>query len=356
MPAHGHAQELGSSTHPIVNGIRTPEVVNLTDGEIMAIGWISERGAPDSTFCTGTLITSRIVISAKHCFVNMDKRYQFGLGRMPNESRFIFDIEAIEIHPREDIALVFLTEDAVDAVPDLTPIRANRHTLDGSEGELVLERAIQAGGYGDTLSEAKGRFFTSVVLAEITSTYVIVDGQGASGLCRGDSGSGVITTNTLGYPVILGVEHAGDASCVDRDQLTRLDLPGVRDWIEQGIASTRDFYPDGGPCRGVDYLGRCVGSMAEWCEVGRLKRRDCAPEGRICAFVDRDSGYFCGPRLDCTPGELDCFGIGYGRDGFTDPTITGVAIVGACSFAPGAPVSFPWLLLLPVLAIRLRRR
>jgi hypothetical protein len=44
---------------------------------------------------------------------------------------------------------------------------------------------------------------------------------------------------------------------------------------------------------GVDYLGHCVGDVAEWCEDGVLQQRDCAGSGEVCRYIDDQIGYYC---------------------------------------------------------------
>ncbi|MBU0550924.1 hypothetical protein KJ940_05425, partial [Myxococcota bacterium] len=46
-------------------------------------------------------------------------------------------------------------------------------------------------------------------------------------------------------------------------------------------------------CEGLDFLGRCNGTIAEWCENGTFQSYDCAEEGLPCAYIDEEVGYFC---------------------------------------------------------------
>ena len=52
----------------IVNGTRHPQIVTLTEGEMLSIGFISDEEG--NNYCTGTLVSSRVVITAKHCVDN----------------------------------------------------------------------------------------------------------------------------------------------------------------------------------------------------------------------------------------------------------------------------------------------
>ncbi len=53
--------------------------------------------------------------------------------------------------------------------------------------------------------------------------------------------------------------------------------------------------PRPGPadCGGLDYAGRCVGSVAEWCGEAGVERVDCAQWNAPCGYVDDETGYYC---------------------------------------------------------------
>jgi hypothetical protein len=94
-------------------------------------------------------------------------------------------------------------------------------------------------------------------------------------------------------PVVLGVESSGDASCVDLDRLTRLDV------AVEFIASIAAGELPADPCEGLDYLGRCNGATAEWCDEGTFQSLDCALDGLRCDYVDDQTGYYCTEAIPC---------------------------------------------------------
>ena len=67
MFSFGLAQTTEVHRQSIVNGTRQPFVLPLTEAEQLAIGWLASYGTPNTPNCTGTLITSRVVLTAKHC-------------------------------------------------------------------------------------------------------------------------------------------------------------------------------------------------------------------------------------------------------------------------------------------------
>ncbi|MCA9547556.1 MAG: trypsin-like serine protease, partial [Myxococcales bacterium] len=173
----------------IVNGTREPQVLPMTPGEQLAIGYLFPTGSPGAPFCTGTLIDPRHVITARHCVEGRTAANTgFAIGHDPSGPRGTFALEAIHPHPEVDAALLVLNGDARRAAPELRPLPANRADLSGVAGQALIGQPVDVAGYGETQDAARaGRWFAQVILAEITRTFVVVDGRGRQGLCFGDS-------------------------------------------------------------------------------------------------------------------------------------------------------------------------
>lgn len=356
------ADPIGEAGQAIRNGTRTPQIVPLTEGQQLAIGFVYTPGNPSNPFCTGTLVASRVVVTASHCTRGMGPdAVAFGIGLDPADPVALFPLAQVSEYPDPEIdaALLFLAGDAVAEVPEVEPMPVNRTPLGGADGDSIVGRQVEVAGYGDTGDPSvSGRFFASVTLAEIDPEFVVVDGRGLQGLCFGDSGGPVITLNAAGAPVLLGVEHGGDDSCVGRDYLTRLDLLG--DWLMAAVAATEPLVQAGGPCGALSFQGRCVGNTAEWCdEGGRVASVDCGAHGRACGFIDDETGYYCTTTKACELGD----------DGrcVDDPEVAGfipdgaqrVEYVGGCAVDPASRASgsrpLCGLALLLLLLIRRRR-
>lgn len=74
-----------------------------------------------------------------------------------------------------------------------------------------------------------------------------------------------------------------------------------------------------GTCEGVDFAGRCEGSVAVWCQSGEQRRRDCAVVGQPCRYIDGAVGYYCDERVLLDAG----FDAGGGeRDSGSDAALT----------------------------------
>jgi hypothetical protein len=274
---------LETRAQDIRNGTREPEAVALTPGQVLALGWLFQAGDPSANFCTATLIGPTTIITASHC--TQGSRPQdmgFGVGLMPSDPDATFRVAAIYDHPQLDMSVIALSENALDRLPQLEPIPVNTADPSSLEGTEV-----QVGGYGETYDRTRsGRYFATVLLSQVRGDEIVVDGQGRQGLCFGDSGGPVIGVLGPG-PVVMGVESWGDQSCVDVDHLTRTDVDPdfIRSILDGGAP------PDA--CNGLDYLGHCVGQVAEWCEGGALQSVDCIAEGGHCDYVDDQTGWYC---------------------------------------------------------------
>ena len=96
-------------------------------------------------------------------------------------------------------------------------------------------------------------------------------------------------------------------------ELRRFDCGGCGwacGWVNDGIGydclSFVGDEPEAGavsddPCDGLDYSGRCDGSVAEWCDGGEYRQVDCAGRGQICDFVDEQIGYYCQEPQESVP-------------------------------------------------------
>lgn len=296
----------------IVNGSETfdKEVVALRDGQILAIGSIMRRRSETrwENHCTGTLIGPDTVLTAAHCTFDRENRrhidpseLSFALGADVSQPVERFNINAIRAHPSSridaedalhDVALLRLDRDATAAVADLEPLEFNCEALD--EASLVGS-LVQNVGYGitttiDPIPPNTLRLWTTEEVTELLDEEFIVDGQGVSSVCRGDSGGPSLRTMPDGQVRIIGTVSWGDASCVDRDHFTRID--GNCAFIEETQQG----------CREVTEAGSCDQDVASFCEEGWLRAMDCTLEGSTCENID---GRFRCAELQCSGETVD---------------------------------------------------
>ena len=285
-------KEQTTQTQPIFYGTRDPQVIQMSDGEILAVGWLHQRGYPYSNFCSGTIIAPQVVITASHCFTNDSsaRNIGFGIGDFPHTPRATFNVSEVHIHPEVDAAMLILAENATQRVPELVPININRtapHNLVGNQ--------LEGSGFGRTHDGSDGRYFALVYLDYVFDSLLTINGRGEHGMCFGDSGGPLLGPG----PVVLGVESNGDSSCVGQDNMTRLDV--IAGWIDEATGEIVDT------CDGLDYLGRCNGTIAEWCNEGTISQHDCSSDGLTCGYVNDQIGYYCTEETQADP----CDGLDY---------------------------------------------
>ena len=212
----------------------------------------------------------------------------FGVGLLPREADHTFTVAQAVAHPRLDAAVLILEEDTSVVDPEILPIEMNRDMI--PEGLVGTE--VEAAGYGETYDASReGRYFAVVQLTTIANTEVVVDGRGRQGICFGDSGGPVMTTDSDGKTMVLGVESWGDPSCLGVDHLTRLDV--ISDWIDDVVANYLEVEQLSPECRAAGPDGRCQDEILTWCQEGEVLSRDCAEEGLRCKPRESAEGNDC---------------------------------------------------------------
>jgi hypothetical protein len=299
--------------------------------------------------CTVSKVGPKLLLTAAHCVLDTqtrDVRADFKPGRKLTlraragaEFRSV-SIDRTEIVPRAldacrrtyaclktidvaalsdvpDVAVVVLNEELIDiptATVDIeavkqgdpltivgygcvTGVRSADHDgkLRAADVKAVpTEAVVHAGSY---LSNRLAK-----TLEEVGGNYVITPGPkmagDAGGLCPGDSGGPVYRKGTnviVGVNASYSFEVGGDIPVTNWH--TRLDAQarhGVAAWLESvGVSMSKPCAEAGctavnrDPCHGLDYTGKCSGSVIEWCQDGEYKKTDCTAktDGRTqCGF------------------------------------------------------------------------
>ena len=248
----------------------------------------------------------------------------FGVGADLAAPDYIFPVRQVIPHPDyvgerpQDVAVLVLGERVSEVAVDVEPLPVltaePSSGLEGATAEVV--------GVGVTeLSEYNTQqYWTTEVLKTVTSDLLLVDGEGRTGLCFGDSGGPILLPLDGGPPTVLGVLSAGDESCAGEDEFAPLVL--AREILEPVLESP-EF------CSSLGDAGRCQGDIAQWCEGGRPQqeccsfgceqdqqgRYRCRSEDDLCAELGSGAACVAGQLVSCAGGtatRLVCAACGAG--------------------------------------------
>jgi uncharacterized protein (TIGR03382 family) len=289
--------ELASSVAPITNG-------TLTTGDPSVVALV--RTGAKTAFCTGTLISPRVVITAAHCVEpGVTDHTQVFFGADLGAPGTFIDVVYAEQAPgfdraalTNDVALLVLAEPSPEPPRPLWQL-----ALDPA----FVGRTIRIVGFGST----GGPSNTFMLKREAVATIAELDAKTflfhpePSQTCAGDSGGPAFSTID-GVEYLIGIARSGDPGCVMFARHTRSD-PFVASFIAPFLADTADGAAEvGDPCY---YPENCTSHLCSsapddprirYCSRTCASGADC-PLGMACH--DSGSGLQCVLPLP-TPGAL----------------------------------------------------
>lgn len=210
----------------VVNGLLEPSLFPIDAKTQRAVGaFVDDLGKP---FCTGTLVSPHVVLSAAHCGIEAGDTFVIGADLAAPEATanvvsVVRRLPWTGLGTAHDQLLALLDRDL-----DVTPIVV-------SSRAPVAGESVQGVGYGLMAPDSSPnslRWWVVEPVTAVSDAWFSVDGLGQRGLCNGDSGGPALIASATSVPTLVGTVSQGAVSCVGEDLYSLVDAA----WVAQVLA------------------------------------------------------------------------------------------------------------------------
>lgn len=236
----------------IINGQTADKESDIVKSTVALVLVEADR---TKSFCTGTLVSKDIIVTAAHCVEPMTSGYQVqvSFGNETFSSKNEGELREIDrFYTYDMVNPIMGNPDAVRTINDLrdvavikllttAPKWATPIAILGSEASLNVGQQVTVAGFGrmeeDKAAMAKYLQVTQLDIRGVGSKRIELDQTKGTGACWGDSGGPALIRTTSNDLVVIGALSGatyGDQNCHSGTVYT--SLAGYKEFIQKVVS------------------------------------------------------------------------------------------------------------------------